>query len=77
MLKCVNSISALVSQFLSKAGRWAGQLSTSKLQPQHWRLSDTWVTLTRHHAEVITDAVEIEHEFALNCEHAEGGDAAM
>ena len=66
-----------VLQFLSKAGRWAGQLSTSKLQPQHWRLSDTWVTLTRRHAEIITDEVEIEHEFALNCAHAEGGDAAM
>ena len=60
---------------MAKAGRWAGDLSSSKLQPQHWRLSDTWFMLTRRHAEVVTEEAEIEQEFALNCAYS-GIDAA-
>jgi hypothetical protein len=61
---------------MAKAGRWTGDLSSSKLQPQHWRLSDTWFMLTRRHAEVVTEEAEIEQEFALNCAYS-GTDAAV
>ena len=54
-------------QYMSKAGRWTGELGKGKLQLHHWRLSDTWFMLTRHHADVITEEYDIEHEFAVNC----------
>ena len=57
-------------QYLSKAGRWVGDLRSSKLQMQHWRMSDTWFMLIRRHAEVITQDIEIEHEFARNCDYS-------
>ena len=57
-------------QYMSKAGRWAGDLGSSKLQAQHWRLSDTWFMLTRPHAEVITQETEIQREFASNCDYS-------
>ncbi len=59
-----------VVQYLSKAGRWVGDLASSKLQAQHWRMSDTWFMLIRRHAEVITQDIEIEHEFASNCAYS-------
>ena len=56
-----------LAQYMSRAGRWVGDLGSSKLQAQHWRMSDTWFMLIRHHAEVVTQHIEIEHEFAMNC----------
>lgn len=60
---------------MAKAGRWAGDLAGSKLQPQHWRLSDTWFALTRRHAEVIAQEADIEREFANNCAHSDADPA--
>ncbi len=57
-------------QYMSKAGRWVGDLGSSKLQAQHWRMSDTWFMLIRRHAEVITQDIEIEHEFSRNCAYS-------
>lgn len=65
-----NAILVCLLQYLSKAGRWVGDLGSSKLQAQHWRMSDTWFMLTRRHAEVVTQEVEIEHEFAINCAYS-------
>ena len=57
-------------QYMSKAGRWVGDLGSSKLQAQHWRMSDTWFMLLRRDAEVITQDIEIEHEFSRNCAYS-------
>jgi len=45
-------------------------MGKGKLQPHHWRLSATWFMLIRHHADVIAEEYDIEHEFAINCAYS-------
>lgn len=52
-----------------KPERWAGDIQTSTMGLHHWRRSDTWLALTRRHAELIAGDTQIVEEFAANCEH--------
>ena len=53
----------------NKPERWEGDIQKSTAGLHHWRRSDTWFSLIRHHAEVIVNDTLVVQEFADNCQH--------
>ncbi len=47
--------------------RWEPEMEQGELSLRHWRKSAQWASLTRKHAQIVSDDVAIADIFAKHC----------